>query len=255
MKTTMFFSCLLLALSFSLGTLAQDNPKDMSLNREEITAIKAKLVAAVAAVGVHELYKKEREDFQLPTDWNEANEGKIRPYNASVNLRFVDKTKISTSDQNKMTEEHQQKINEAMAKGDYEAVQNLSLKMQEEIMKAAQVQSAPKLADISVDIQLNSSGYSAIDPDKIVFESPGVIALKERQNETSQEGNVTIYIDPVTLKDTKKLAKLNLPVDDIALEQKMRTFNIVIYLRGPYELAQSWAKKVNSKALLGLIGK
>ena len=58
-----------------------------SLTRSEVTAIRAKLVAVQQAMGADPAgYLKESEDFDLPTDFNPAKDGKFWPITSSIQL-------------------------------------------------------------------------------------------------------------------------------------------------------------------------
>ena len=74
--------------------------------------------------------------------------------------------------------EYKKKILEAQAKGDYEAmgklVQEMQMKASELSLKTEEQHKEP----ISVNLALNTGSGETIDPDAVVYEQSGVIALK-----------------------------------------------------------------------------
>ena len=58
-------------------------------------------------------------------------------------------------------------------------------------------------------MQLNKNPTIGIDPAAVVLERAGVIALREK-NVSSDTGSVTVYVDPVALKNSSDLAKIEL---------------------------------------------
>lgn len=79
---------LFLAVVLCASAFAQNN----NLTRAEVAAVKAKLVAVQKAIGEDpEGYAKESEDFDLPTEFSPASNGKYWPITSSVLMRFTDR--------------------------------------------------------------------------------------------------------------------------------------------------------------------
>ncbi len=229
---------------------AEDNN---DLARDEVAGIKKKLVAAETALGAApEGYTRTKEDFQLPTSGN-ASGGKFFPISSGVRQEFGSKAeKEGKEDQQKTEEEFKKKYAEAMAKGDYAAMGQLGQEMQARQGKNVAKQMEGPKEPMTVAIHFNSNPYAAIDPDAVVFENPGVIALKKK-NDSDEKGQVSIYFDPITLKDTKKLSKIETKYNNDGIKKKLGVFNITIDIQGPLAAAEAWAKKVNTKDILALI--
>jgi hypothetical protein len=201
-------------------------------------------------------YIKESEDFQLPTEANPAQGGKFWPITSGVSLRYTDKGTVeSQADIEKATADFQQKYAAALASGNAEAI----TKMVEEMQRiqtqalAAQANPAAKKQPLSVYVQLNQNPTVGIDPDAVVHEQSGVIVLRDKNNQNDGRGNVTAYIDPVDLKATEELSKIELRTADDGMPNKTGVYHIVIQLNGTVADAEAWAKTFNYGAMLGVI--
>ena len=228
--------------------------QETSLTRAEVAAIKAKLVTVEQAMGADpEGYLKESEDFSLPTDFNPAQGGKFWPINSSVSLRYTDRASEESSvNAEQAAKDLQTKYAAALASGDPNAI----LKMTQEMTKISQLAAAglsgEAKEDMSVDIGLNSNSYAGIDPDAVVFESPGVIALRDTDL-SGEEGRVTVYFDPVALHATETLSKIELKTPDDGVTNKTGIFNVTINLNGTIADIESWVKTFDTKAILSVI--
>ncbi len=65
-----------------------------------------------------------------------------------------------------------------------------------------------------------------IDPDAVVLEQPGVIALRDAGQ--GEEGQVTVYIDPVALAATQELSKIELRTANDGVANRTGVFHVVI---------------------------
>jgi hypothetical protein len=244
---------LALLLATSTAVLAQDT----SLNRSEVAAIKSKLVTVQTAMGADPAgYLKKDENFSLPTDFNPARDGKFWPITSGVNLRYTDRASAEgTASMEKMQQEFQAKYAAAAAANDFEAI----AKMSEEIMKlqtaavAAAMSPATRKEDMTVDVQLNMNPSVGIDPDAIVLERPGVIALRRKNDISGEKGDVTVYVDPVALRQTEELSKVELRTADGGVANRSGVFHVVITLRGTLADIESWVTSFDYPAILAVI--
>jgi hypothetical protein len=223
-----------------------------SLTRSEVTTIRAKLVAVQQAMGADPAgYVKESEDFSLPTDFNAAQGDKFWPITSSIRLRYADK--VSTegrANAEKATQDFQTKYAAAAASGNVEALQ----KMVEELQKlqAAAMTPPVKQQPMDVNVQLNQNPTVGIDPAAVVLERPGVIALRDKEV-SSDTGSVTVYVDPVALKNSSDLAKIELQTAQDGVGNKIGVYHVVIQLNGAVPDLEAWAKSFDYGAILGVI--
>ena len=237
-----------LALVFAATVVAQET----SLTRSEVAVIKNKLVAVQQAMGADpDGYLKESEDFNLPTDFSPAQAGKFWPISSSISLRYTDRAStegIATAE--KAAEEFQAKYAAAIASGNAEAMQ----KMVEEMtrLQAAAMTPAVKKEDMTVYVQFNMNPSVGIDPDAVVLEEPGVIALR-RKDTLGEKGEVTVYLDPVALNATQELSKIELRTSNEGVSNRTGVFHIVIQLNGALADIESWVKTFDFTAMLGVI--
>jgi hypothetical protein len=239
---------LALALLLSATAFAQST----SLTRTEVAAIKAKLVTVQQAMGADPSgYLKEEEDFNLPTDANPAQGGKFWPITSGLTLRYTDRASAEgTANAEKAAEEFQAKYAAAAASGNVEALTKVIEDMQR--VQAAAMAPAVKKEDMQVYVQFNQNPTVGIDPDAVVLEQPGVIALREKRA-SSEEGSVTVYIDPVALKATQELSKIELRTAQDGVSNKTGIFHIVIQTNGTVADLESWVKGFDFDAMLGVI--
>ena len=237
-----------LALLISSAAFAQGST---SLTRQEVAAIKAKLVTVQQAMGADPTgYLKDREDFSLPTDFNPAQGGKFWPITSSVTLHYTDRAvEESRAAAEQASQDFQQRYAAALASQDPNAI----VKMTEEITRIQQQAAAAAMAQpkppMDVYVQFNMNPTVGIDPDAVVFERAGVIALRET-NVGSDDGRVTVYLDPVALAATETLSKIELRTAQDGVSNKAGIFHIVISLNGALADIEAWAQSFDTAAML-----
>jgi hypothetical protein len=222
--------------------------------RDEVGAVKKKLVAALDAVGQPpEGYSKERENFNLPTDVSKNHDsGLFYPVSGGGERRFGSEKAVQ-KDAKDMQKEYQKKLAEAQAKGDMQAITKLAQEMQQ---KAAQVQMkavTTQKVPIDLSVQFNSNPGATIDPDAVVFEKPGVIALKEKKDGTEDEGTIRVFFDPVSLKNTKQLSRIETKLPEKGTSSKTALYNVSLEFSGPIAEIEAWAKRMDTGKVLSLI--
>jgi hypothetical protein len=229
------------------GTLfAQTEP----LTRDEVASLKRKLQATLDALGkAPEGYVKESENFYLPTEASKISSGGYYPLTPSVSFKFGsgDKSKKSEKD---LEKEFKKKFAEAQAKGDVQEMMRLSQEMQKKMGEMQMDAIAAEKEPIDLSIAFNSSASETIDPDGVVFESPGVIGLKQSDDDKIR---VTILFDPVALKDTKTLSRVDLSLPEEGTKNKASVFNVSIQLNGPEQEVTEWIKRIATAKVLSQI--
>jgi len=240
-------SLAVLALCFAATAAAQT-----SLTRTEVAALKAKLVTVQQAMGADPAgYLKESEDFDLPTDANPAQGGKFWPITSGITLRYTDRGSAEgQANAEQAMADFQAKYAAAIASGNAEAMQKMVTELQQ--IQAAAMAPPVKKDDMNVYVQFNQNPTVGIDPDAVVLEQAGVIALREKEV-SSEKGNVTVYIDPVALKATQELSKIELRTAQDGVSNKTGVFHIVIQLNGAVADAEAWVKDFDLSAMLGVI--
>lgn len=241
-----------LALVLAATAAAQET----SLTRSEVAAIKAKLTAVQQAMGADPAgYIKESENFSLPTDFNPARDGKYWPITSSVNLRYTDRaSKEGVAGAEKAAEDFQAKYAAALASGNVEAITQMVEEMTRIQNAASAAAMNPARKDnMSVNVQLNMNPTVGIDPDAVVHEQSGVIVLRDKNDPSGEKGNVTVYVDPVALKVTEELSKIELRTAQDGVSNRTGVYHVVIQLNGTLADAEAWAKSFDYGAILGVI--
>ena len=237
----------LLALA-SAGALSQD---EKSLTRDEVSVVKKKLVAVFEAMGQPAGYSVEHENYNLPTEaYGNSGSGKYNLIGASASREFG--TEKQTEEANKdFQKEYQKKMAEAQAKGDYVAMSKLAQEMQQKAgqmqMKATESHKEP----VRVSVSFNSNPGAVIDPDMVVFEHPGVIALKSGVENGSER--IDIYVDPVALRETKQLSRVDLKLPPDGVAKRTAVLCAAIDVTGPVAEIETWVKRIDLKKILSQI--
>lgn len=230
---------------------AQD---EQSLTRDEVAVIKKKLVSVLEALGQPPAgYEVERESFSLPTETYRVKEsGRYNLLGASATREYGSGKSAERANKD-FGKEYEKKMAEAQAKGDFEAMAMLAQEMQKKAgamqLKAVEGKKEP----ITVNVHFNSNPGAAIDPDAVVLEKPGVIALRANTDVSSERGNVQVYFDPVSLKDTKQLSRVNMKEPEGGVSKRTTILNATIDFSGPTAELGPWAKRIDAKKVLAQI--
>lgn len=237
--------------------LADGGGDGLELTRDEVTVFKKKLVAVLDAMGQPPAgFVKQKDNFSLPTEWYKNSKGGINAVYAGVSRKLAIKgVKDAEAGSKQLGTEYQKKILAAQAKGDYQEVMRISQEMQQKSGQTAlagvQAQEEKKLP-IEVDVSLNQSGYEPIDPDLVVLEKPGLIALKTGQgDEGDPQVTVTVFFQPSALKDTKKLSKVEVKTGTVPA--KTSVVSVIIKVEGPAGDVEEWVKRMDTKTVLAQI--
>lgn len=245
---------LLLAVLLLSPAVAAQEPS--RLTRDEVAATKKKLVAVLEAMGQPPAgYVIEHEDFNLPTDVStDRSSRKFRLIYPSAQRRFGGGAeKVRQKSQEELASEYEKKMAEAMAKGDFMAMQQLSQDLQKKAGEAQLKEIQARKQPIELQIQLNGGTLQTIDPDLILFEKPGVIALKDK-GRREEKARIAVYFDPVSLKSTKQLSVVEFKEPQGGVDNKGVVLYITVQLSGPTSDVEAWAKRINTAAVLAQIG-
>lgn len=243
-----------LATVLAATAVAQEST---SLNRSEVAAIKAKIVAVQEAMGGEpDGYIREEEDsFYLPTDFNPAQNGRFWPITSSVQMRFTDRGAVEgAASIEKLQEEFMVRYAAALASGKAEVIEKMVEEMTQMQMAAAAAAAAPaaRKEDMQVYIELNMNPVVGIDPDAVVLEQPGVIALRRKDDPSGAKGEVTVYLDPVALAATEQLSKIELRTAEDGVTNRSGVFHVVIQIDGELPDIESWVEGFDYPAMLAV---
>ncbi len=250
---TRHFRFIALVILFSIVQQGQAQ-EWQSLTRDEVSVLKKRLVSALEALGQPPAgYGIDKESFNLPAEVCKQEKG--GGYNPIVSgvTREYGSEKATEEASKDFQKEYEKKMLEAQASGDYEAVAKLSQEISQKAssiqLKAAQGRKEP----IAVSLSFNTSAGDVIDPDGVVFEKPGVIALWAATNQSTPKGAIRVYFDPVSLKDTKQLSRVNMNLPVNGVSKRTTILNAAIQLTGPSAELDAWAKRIDVKKVLALI--
>ncbi|HTG00170.1 MAG TPA: hypothetical protein VK654_06245 [Nitrospirota bacterium] len=250
-----FRKLVVMILSLALALPALAAAESTPLNRDEVTVIKRKLMAIADAVGQPAGYAKEDESYNLPTETSKMqNSGAFHALYASARFKFGGGSeKKAKKSQKEMEAEYKKKMMEAQAKGDYQEMSKIAQEMQQKSGKAQLEAENAKKEPVEANIQLNANSGQAIDPDAVVFEKPGVIALKFKTGDEDKI-RIVVYFDPVHLKDTKTLSRVEMyDKQDKGVTNKTAVRNAAIEMTGPAAIVDAWAKAIATGKVLAQI--
>lgn len=228
--------------------------EENSLTRDEVGVVKKKLVAIFDALGDPPAgYAKTDESFSLPTEASKGQSGYRPIYGSAVRKYGSAAEKKSKKTSEELQAEYEKKLMEAQANGDYQSMAKIAQEMQQKSGQAQLEAVKGRKEPIDVQIFLNSNPYQTIDPDAVVFESSGVIALRFAQDVEGTKGRVNVYVDPVNLKDVKKLSVVDMkePEKDVANRTSVK--NVTVELSGPMTDIEAWARKIATKKVIAQI--
>jgi hypothetical protein len=246
-----FFLVLLAGIVAFAPALAQ---KEHPLTRDEVSVIKKKLVATLESLGQPQAgYAVEDEDFNLPTEaYPSRSADHFSPASASASRKYGTE-KATQKSSEEMSKEYQKKMLEAQAKGDYTTMSKLAQEMQQQ-MSASQLKSVEGHKEpIQINVQFNSNPGTTIDPDAVIFERPGVIALIRQEDKSTDKAEINVYVDPVALKDTKQLSTVKMSYPEDGVTKRVAVLNATITLHGPKTEIETWAKRIDTKKVLAQI--
>jgi hypothetical protein len=238
---------ILAALLAAAATAAfADGGTEAQVARNESLAIKNTVRAVLAGLGTPPAgYAQAKEDFDLPTAMGvDQATGRFWLTETGAVFEFT-----SGQSAEQMGQEYQQQIAAAQAKGDFEEMQRLAMEMQQKMLAAK----GTEMSKVTVKVWLNRNAYQEIDPEGVVWESPGAIALRL---EGADAGNARLLLafDPRALADTQSLSLVSLSgsfAEPAAVKSAVRT--VVVELTGPEAVVAAWADTVDRDAILGLI--
>lgn len=244
MKMRLLLVALLLATA--PAAILADGGVDDPVARDESLAIKNNVKAVLEALGAPPAgYAKASEDYDLPTSMGFDKEAH-RFWLTETRADFEFTNGMSGE---QMGQEYQKKIMAAQAKGDFAEIQRLSTELQQNMAAAM----GAEMSKISVTVRLNNHAHQTIDPEGVVWEMPGAIALRV---ESGNPGSARILLafDPKALADTKSLSLVSLGEsfhESAAAKTAVRT--IVVEFEGPDEAVTAWANGVDKSRILALI--
>ena len=245
-----FIAIIVLTLLPSI-TRSQD---DNSLTKDEIALVKTKLINTFDALGRPPAgYAVVKENYDLPTQSSKAP-GSVyfRPMSATGERTYGSQKKGAQA-QEELQKEYQKKMAEAQEKEDYATIARLAKERQEKLSEMRSGETEGRKAPISVSVRFNFNPGAAIDPDAVLFQSPGVIALKSESEGSVSTGRVSVYCDPVNLREARRLTRVNLRQPERGVAKKTAVYNVIIELSGPAADIQAWAKKIEMPKVLGQI--
>ncbi len=245
--------CLFIAAAVFLLIFQAQAQNEKSLTRDEVTVFKKKLVAIFESLGQPPAgYSMERESYSLPTDaYTKEGGSSYSPVDAHATREYG--TSKNAEDASKdLEKEYKKKMLEAQAKGDYQEMSRLAQEMQQKAGQLSLKTEESRKDPIRVNIGLNSGGGESIDPDAVVHEQSGVIALRQ-MDATPERSSVKVYFDPVTLKDTKQLSKVTLNYPEGGVAKRTSVLHATIEFTGPAAEIQAWAKRADFKKALAQV--
>lgn len=236
---------LILLLISAPAWLLADGGDDDPVARDEALALKTTVKAVLDGLGAPPAgYVKGKEDFDLPTSMG-VDKAKKHFFLSQTEGSFEFTAGMSGE---QMAKDYQQKIMAAQGKGDYAEVQRLTMDMQQKLMAAM----STEMSKVDVTVYLNNSAYQEIDPEGVLWETPGAIALRTGTDGTTTE--LMLAFDPKSLADTKKVSLIQLGETlNNPATSKTAVRTIVVRLKGPDAVVTEWAGTVDKSKILALI--
>lgn len=218
-----------------------DNMQQVRFVRDDLVTLKKHMDAIVAAIGQPPApYAREVGNWTLPDSTCQGKAGYV-PISVAYSTRF------SIADtQQALQAQYQKDMLAAQAKGDYEALAQIAQKYQAQAMQQAAV--AQMAQPIDMHIEANRDDSATIDPDSVVRDGPGFIAIRTSGGSAGAE-TVTIYFDRVALKNAHELASFNLMGG--LVPKKLGLIHMRVELSGPKTTVEGLVKNLDVQKVLG----
>ncbi len=237
---------MILLLLAAPALLLADGGQDDPVTRNEALALKTSVKAVVDALGAPPAgYARSKEEFDLPTSMG---------IDKSSGVFFLTQTRgefefTSGKSGEQLAQEYQTKMMAAQSKGDFAEIQRLTTEMQTTMMSAM----GAEMSKVQVNVILNTNPHQKIDPEGVIWEAPGAIALRTESSDNNT--HLMLAFDPKALADTQTVSLVDLSEGlHAAAKQKTAVRTIVVEFRGPEAVVTEWAKGVDKGKILALIG-
>jgi hypothetical protein len=171
-------------------------------------------------------------------------------------MRFTDRGAVEgAASIEQIQQDFMARYSAALASGNAQVIEQMVTEMTQMQTAATAAAFAPaaKKEDMQIYVQLNMNPSVAIDPDAIVLEQPGAIALREKDDAAGTTGAVTVYLDPVALAATEELAKFELRTAEDGVTNRTGVYHIVIQINGALADIEPWVAGFDYPAMLAVI--
>lgn len=237
-------SVLSVAPAYADGNDCGDGQQQTQLMRDDLVTLKGHMQAIIGALGEAPApYATEQEHWTLPSYVCRDKHGYFLidvSYDASLTTAALQK---------KMQDEYQRKFMAAQARGDFQAMGAITQEMQTKLTQQAMATQAD--TPVEIHVYANDSASQTIDPDSVLRDGRGFIALKAQQGGASEgQERVTFYFDKVDLKDAHTMASFSLGGNDHRVPDKLALINAKIDISGPAAVVEKIAKQVKAQAVL-----
>jgi hypothetical protein len=109
-----------------------------------------------------------------------------------------------------------------------------------------------EMSKVTVTVRLNDDPHQKIDPEGVIWEAPGAIALRTESSDNNT--HLLLAFDPKALADTRKVSLVDLSrFLNTPAKRKSAVRTVVVELIGPEAIVTEWAGGVNKGKILGLI--
>ena len=227
---------------------ADDNCGDgfttVQFMRDDLTSLKKNLETAIAAIPEPKApYSKANQNWNLPGYTCQDKSG-MRPIDVSYTAEYN-----TEGASQKLAQEYQKQLMAAEAKGDYESVMKITQEMQSRVM--SQASATQGLSEIQIRVDANTAGSGTIDPDAVMRDGEGFIALRNSKDGSGNE-QVSIWFDPVALKNAHQLASFDMN-GDYRVDSKLALWSIEVSLSGPASFLDDMVKNIDAAKVLGTL--
>ncbi len=237
-------------LSLAAAGWAEPPSCDTGMNaiefyRDDLANLKQHLETIVGAIGEPGApYGRESENWSYPS-------GVCKDAKGYIAVAVGYNTTFSTEGQEKKLEAaYRKKMMAAQASGNYQAMAQLSQEMQQKAM--GQAMANQNKSPVTLEIDADNGDGGTVDPDSVIRDGTGFIALRTSSDPNAQTERVVMYFDHVALKDAKRIANFTIP--GATLVSGPHDFaNVRIQLDGPKEIVESMVKKMDAGKILGAL--
>lgn len=241
----------LLTAGYCIGSFAYadgdcgSNFTTVQFVRDDLSSLKKSMEAVLAAIPDPQApYGKDNESWNLPSYACQDKSG-TRPIDVSYSGRYT-----TDASMRKMGEEYQKQLLAAQAKGDYQAVAKITHELQQKVLQQASANQS--LGSIDINVSANTEDAQTIDPDSVLRDGEGFLAVRSNKDASSGSETIAIYFDPVALKNAHQLARFDMS-GDFRVPSKLALLSVRVQLSGPSSVLENIVKNVDASKVLSTL--
>ena len=221
----------------------RSNFTTVQFTRRDQSDLRKGMVAALVAIPQPQApYGWESGNWSLPTYARKDGSG-MRPIHVSYSSHYT-----TEAGAKKLRSEYQKRALTAGAFYDFQT--GVTDEMHKKLGRQASVNR--QLAPVDISASANTEESATIDRDSVLRDGEGFLIVRTNQDASSGNESVTMYFDPVALKNAHRLTRFDLS-GDFRVESKLALLSLKVRLDGPSSVLDDIVKDVDASKVLSTL--